>query len=222
MTKPLREIIRIILETLPAPGRVLEIGSRQAINQRRLANLRSLLPGSEYTGVDMQKGPGVDVVADAVDLPFEDGEFDLVICLETLEHAKEPWKVAREIERVLSRNGIAIVSSQQNFPLHMHPSDYFRFTPYGLKSLFEKLRFNFVVAISPPFLDEVKLNPRTVCFVGTRKKFKYLLSDIKRNLISQKGKISVHKPYRHRLQDGLKLITRGVMEAGYREEIEFF
>lgn len=222
MTKTLRETIRIILETIPIPLRVLEIGSRQAVNQRRLANMRNLLPKSEFIGIDMQKGPGVDMVANAEKLPFKNGEFDLVICLETLEHAEKPWVIAQEIQRVLSKNGIAIVTSTQNFPIHLHPSDYFRYTPFGMRSLFGELKNNFVVTISPPFMDEVKLNPHTVCLVGTRKKYKFLLADIKRNLISQKGRISVHKPYQHRLIDGLRFIMRGLMEVGYKEEIEFF
>jgi len=222
MTKPLKETVRIILETLPKPVKVLEIGSRQAKNQKRLANLRSLLPKSEYIGVDMQKGPGVDKVVNAEKLPFKDGEFDLVICLETFEHAEKPWLVADEIQRVLGKDGVAIVSTIQNFPIHMHPSDFFRYTPYGLKALFSGLKNNFVVSISPPFLNEVKLNPRTVCFVGTRKNFKFLLADIKRNLISQKGRISVYKPFQHRIKDAIGFALRGLMEMGYREEIEFF
>ena len=222
MTKPLRETVRIILETIPKPIKVLEVGSRQAKNQRRMANLRGFLPGCKYIGIDMQKGSGVDMVVNAEKLPFKDGEFDLVISLETFEHAEKPWKLAAEIQRVLSKDGVAIVSSIQNFPLHLHPSDYFRYTPYGMKSLFGQLKNNFVVTVSPPFMDEVKLNPRTVCFVGTRKNFKFLLADIKRNLISQKGRISVHKPIRHRFEDAMKYALRGLMEFGYREEIEFF
>ncbi len=222
MTKPLRETVRIILETIPKPRRVLEIGSRQAKNQRRLANFRSLLPDSEFIGVDMIKGPGVDKVVNAEKLPFSDGEFDLVISLETFEHAERPWLIAAEIQRVLSKDGIAIISSIQNFPIHMHPSDYFRYTPFGLRSLLGGLKYNFVVSISPPFMNEVKLNPKNVCFVGTRKNYKFLLADVKRNLISQKGRISVHKPFQHRLKDGLNYVLRGLMEMGFREDIEFF
>jgi len=222
MTKPLRETIGIILKTLPRPKKVLEIGSRQAVNQRRMANIRPLLPGVEYIGVDMHNGHGVDLIANAEKLPFKDGEFDLVICLETLEHAKRPWMVASEIQRVLSKEGVAIVSSVLNFPIHMHPSDYFRYTPYGIKSLFENLTENLVVTISPPFSGEVRTNPRIVVFVGTKKKYKFLIADIKRDLISQKSAISVYKPIQHRAQDAVKYFVRGLQEMGYKEEIEFF
>ena len=209
-------------QILPRPKKVLEIGSLQTKNQRRLANMRDVFSGSEYIGVDMMKGPGVDMVANAEKLPFRNGEFDLVICLETLEHAQKPWMVAQEIERVMADNGVAIVSSQQNFPIHLHPSDYFRFTPYGLRSLFTQLKYNFVVTISPPFDNEVKKNPQTVILLGSKKRHKYMLSDVKRGLLSQKRVISVHKPYRQRVVDCLRYFRRGLSDLLYKEEIEFF
>src|SRR5688572_24735644 len=135
MTKPLRAIVEIIVESLALRGKVLEIGSRQEKNQKGMANLRILFKGSNYLGVDMRKGPGVDKVINGNRLPFSDNSFDVVICLETLEHADKPWLVVSEIERVLKPTGTAIVSSQQNFPIHLHPSDYFRYTPYGMAVL---------------------------------------------------------------------------------------
>jgi SAM-dependent methyltransferase len=135
MTKELRRAIEIMVAQMKAPKRVLEVGSRAAVNQEDLCDLRPLFPESEYIGTDMQPGPGVDIVADATALPYPDNSFDLLLCFETLEHANEPWKVVAEIERVSKPNGVIILASQQNFPLHMHPSDYFRYTPYGLSSL---------------------------------------------------------------------------------------
>lgn len=221
MTKPLRKAIEIILQNLE-PKKVLEIGSRQEKNQKELANLRPLLPNSDYVGTDMRSGPGVDRVADAEKLPFAAGTFDLVLCLETFEHAKMPWLVAAQIERVISKKGVIIISSQQNFPLHKHPSDYFRYTPYGLSSFFEDFKSNLIFSISPPFDDEVKLNPQHVILVATKSKNDALLAEIKRDLLMNKNLISVHKPYRHRLFDLIKYFKRGVAEVKFRQEIEFF
>ncbi len=222
MTKPLRAAIEIIANLIDSPRRILEIGSRQAVNQNELANMRDLFPNSKFVGVDMQAGPGVDVVASANELPFSDRYFDLVLCLETLEHAEKPWLICSEIERVMGSKGVAIISSQQNFPIHKHPSDYFRYTPYGLKALFPKLKSQLAFAISPPFYDEVKLNPQHVILVGMKKSNTSLTKKIKKSLISNISKISVHKPYRHRLQDGFKIMKRAFLELVFREEIEFF
>lgn len=222
MTKPLRKAIEIIARNLPKPTRILEIGSRQEKNQQEIANLRELFPGSRYLGTDMRPGPGVDRVADAEKLPFEKGAFDLVLCLETLEHARKPWLIAGEIERVVSSKGIAIVSSQQNFPIHKHPSDYFRYTPFGMTSLFDGFASKLVFSISPPFDNEVKLNPQAVILVASKKKNDPILRRIKSALKAGVSEISGHKPYRHRLFDMLKIIRRGLAEANFRQEIEFF
>ncbi|KKT42869.1 MAG: Methyltransferase type 11 [Microgenomates group bacterium GW2011_GWC1_44_37] len=222
MTKPLRAVVEIICGNIESPKQILEIGSRQAINQNDLANVRDLFSMGKFVGVDMQDGPGVDIIASANKLPFPDRSFDLVLCLETLEHADKPWLVCAEIERVIKTNGVAIVSSQQNFPIHKHPSDYFRYTPYGLSVLFQKFEGKLTVAISPPFDDEVKLNPQHVVLVGMKKNNGKLLKKIKNSIKNNVNLISVHKPYQHRLQDFFKLMRRALAEINFRQEIEFF
>lgn len=222
MTKPLREAVGIISRCLKTPKKVVEVGSRQAINQEDIADMRNFFAKSKYVGVDMEKGPGVDIVQKGEKLPFASGTIDAVVCLETFEHCDKPWEVAKEIERIVAKDGIVIVSSQQNFPIHMHPSDYFRYTPHGLKSLFPGLSSKLVVTISPPFDDEVKLNPQHVILVGTKAKDKKTIEKIKKELRRNLKLISVHKPYRHRLQDMVKFFKRGLSEINFRQEIEFF
>jgi len=221
MTKPLRVTVETIVGLLPKSGKVLEIGSRQEKNQKNVANLRRLFPQGEYLGVDMRSGPGVDRVVNAEKLPFKDNSIDVVLCLETLEHAEKPWLISEEIERVTKNSGVMIVSSQQNFPIHMHPSDYFRFTPYGLKSLFKKLKSSLLIGISPAFDNEARLNPQAVIMVGWKRK-NDLGRKIKKELLKKEGQVSGHKPYRHRIQDGWKWIKKGIWEANFKQKIEFF
>ena len=222
MTKPLRAAIEIIVGCIEKPKKILEVGSRQAINQNELADFRGMFPRGKYVGLDILSGPGVDVVASAEKIPFSDKTFDLVFCLETLEHAEKPWLICAEIERVLKPNGVAIVSSQQNFPIHMHPSDYFRYTPFGLKALFPKFAHKLVFAISPPFDDEVKLNPQHVILIGSKVNDEKLFLKTKKALRKNIKKISVHKPYSHRLEEIIRLLRRAVNEIFFRQEIEFF
>lgn len=67
--------------------RVVEIGSRD-IN----GSVRALIDADEYIGIDLEPGPGVDVVADCRewDPPWD---ASVVICAEVLEHAPEPRAV---------------------------------------------------------------------------------------------------------------------------------
>ncbi len=49
--------------------------------------------------------------ADVRDLLFDDGSFDLVVCFEVIEHVEDQEAIAAELARVLSDDGILLVSS---------------------------------------------------------------------------------------------------------------
>lgn len=223
MTKELRMIVEVILAELKKkPKSVLEIGSRSAVNQEDISNLRPLLPNAKYIGVDMQSGTNVDVVADATKLPFKNHSFELVLCLETMEHAIDPVGIAKEIERVVKKNGAVIISSQQNFPIHMHPSDYFRYTPYGLATLLPGwFKQRLLIGLSPDFDDEPKKNPRHVVVVGWGGS-NWNKKTLKRVIRRSMAKISGHKPYRHRLQELVRILRRAFGELKFRFGINFF
>jgi 2-polyprenyl-3-methyl-5-hydroxy-6-metoxy-1,4-benzoquinol methylase len=49
--------------------------------------------------------------ADIVDLPFEDGSFDVVVSFETIEHVAEPERALDELKRVLDPEGVLVIST---------------------------------------------------------------------------------------------------------------
>lgn len=51
------------------------------------------------------------LIADARNLPFQDGRFDFVICSEVIEHIPQNEKVISEIKRVLKNSGILILTT---------------------------------------------------------------------------------------------------------------
>jgi len=73
------------------------------------------------------------VFGDAAQLPFDDDCFDVVTCLEVLEHVANPEQVLTEIARVLKAGGRAWVSMPFLYPLHDAPFDFQRYTEYGLR-----------------------------------------------------------------------------------------
>ena len=87
--------------------------------------------------IDIDKNRQPDIVASVYDLPFNDNEFDNILCLEVLEHLFEPAKAIAEMNRVLKPDGKLILSTRFIFPLHDAPEDYFRYTKYGLQRLFK-------------------------------------------------------------------------------------
>ena len=94
--------------------------------------------GSQVTGyvnLDLFPLPGVNVVANAEQLPFAAGLFQRVECDAVLEHVQCPDQVMREIERVLAPGGFAHIVTPFCHPFHEYPRDYRRFTLDGLKQM---------------------------------------------------------------------------------------
>ena len=71
---------------------------------------------------------------DAQDMPFENGEFDLVIALEVMEHVPNTGAFLSEIQRVLQSDGDVIVSVPFVFGEHDF-QDYYRWTPQGVEQI---------------------------------------------------------------------------------------
>jgi len=121
----------------------LEIGTKYGLTK----NIRELFPNSEYIGLDMEDGPGVDVVVDltedfiSIDEILAGKRFSTIFCLSVLEHCRNPFLMCENITRLLNRNGVVYVSVPFSWKFHEYPSDYWRFTPEGIKVLFPELVF---------------------------------------------------------------------------------
>lgn len=97
---------------------------------------RALLRG-RVVSVDITAALTPQVVGDAHALPFRDAVFDAVVASQVFEHLHSPWLAAAELARVLKPGGTALVAVPFLFWLHQRPHDYYRYTEYGLRKLFE-------------------------------------------------------------------------------------
>lgn len=61
----------------------------------------------DYTTTDLYS-PLADVVADICDLPFQDNQYDLILCNHVLEHIPDDYKAMQELYRVLKKDGTLI------------------------------------------------------------------------------------------------------------------
>lgn len=83
----------------------------------------------------------VDVFASAFAIPLAESSVDSVLCTAVLEHLEEPETAIGEAFRVLKPGGRAIYTVPFIWHLHEEPRDFYRFTKYGLRYLFEKKGF---------------------------------------------------------------------------------
>lgn len=75
---------------------------------------RELLKGlgaAEITKSDIIDSGDIDLVADACELPVEDGSFDFVICRELIEHVLSPIQLLAEMYRVLKDDGYLFITT---------------------------------------------------------------------------------------------------------------
>jgi len=144
MRQNVRNFVKIVRNTIPFKQPVVEFGSQIIPGQEKLANLRPLFKGMDYIGTDMEPGKGVDMVLDLERIDLPSRSVGLALCLDTLEHVKKPEKAVRELHKILRKDGVLVISSVMNFPIHNYPSDYWRFTPMAFELLLSKFSSSFV------------------------------------------------------------------------------
>lgn len=118
-------------------GSILEVGSFN-VN----GSIRDFKPeSSTWTGIDIEPGPGVDVVIEPWSrLPFPDNFFTLAIASSVFEHDIKFWKTLDEMSRTLSKDGYLYISSPSNGFIHTWPVDSFRFYPDAATSFLSIVR----------------------------------------------------------------------------------
>lgn len=90
-----------------APLRILDIGSGNGAVAAAITDRK----GYFVVALEYAFRPESHVAGDGMRLPFREERFDVVLCLETLEHVPRPRELAAEIMRVLKPDGICIVTT---------------------------------------------------------------------------------------------------------------
>src|SRR5688572_4979305 len=120
--------------------RVIEIGSVD-INGSLRPDVEALGP-SEYLGIDIAEGPGVDEVCNVYDLVERYGpeSFDLAISSEMIEHVHDWRKAISQIKGVMRPNGVLVITTRSiGFPYHDYPFDYWRYELDDMRAIFSDM-----------------------------------------------------------------------------------
>lgn len=123
----------------------------------------------KYVGVDWS-GTFHQLKADIISdlnkpLPIESQIADTVVSFSVIEHLSEPQTMLNEAYRILKPGGTMILQVPWQWWVHEAPYDYFRFSPHGLKYLFEKAGFK-----------EITVEPAAGFFTMWFLKFNYFTS----------------------------------------------
>ena len=91
---------------------------------------------SQFVGLDTAAHAHADLVGPIEAIPAADASFDLVLCIQVLEHVDDPAQAVRELARVTRPGGRVLLSTHGAMVYHPNPSDSWRWTHEGLERLF--------------------------------------------------------------------------------------
>lgn len=108
------------LAALPAGSRILDAGAGELQYKRYCRHLDYVSQDfARYDGQGNGKGlqsgiwdqTSLDIVSDICSIPQPDASFDAVMCVEVLEHVPRPVAALRELNRLLKRGGVLILTA---------------------------------------------------------------------------------------------------------------
>jgi SAM-dependent methyltransferase len=109
---------------------VLDVGCGDRPYEPLLAGAASVV------GFDAPGNALADLHGSIEAIPVEDASFDVVLCLQVLEHVPDPAAAVRELRRVVRPGGRVLATTHGIYPFHPNPEDLWRWTHTGLARLF--------------------------------------------------------------------------------------
>lgn len=128
-------IDKFIQEKKPT-GKVIDIGGRDVNGSPKQLFINQ---GLSYDCLDLASGQNVNIVMNAEDIKAKlaPESYDVVCCLETLEHVKKPWVIVDNCKYLLKKGGWLIITVPSiNHPKHEWPGDYYRYFETTLREVF--------------------------------------------------------------------------------------
>lgn len=108
--------------------KILEIGAGVGYKVEKFFHI-----SNEYLKTDLVESEDI-LKLDITDVKLEPF-YDVIVCINVLEHIFEYQKALDNIYNGLKKGGYLFLSIPLFYPLHMLPNDYWRYTPSTLKKL---------------------------------------------------------------------------------------
>lgn len=140
----------IVLDWVRGAKSLLDVGTGQGtfINSLACANAAEKLTGIDIRNYDLYSElfPGFErIMMDAEKMSFPDDSFDVITCMEVIEHLPDGKleKVLSELRRVAAKRLIISVPFCEPLPLSKYHCQ--QFTPARLKEIFPKAHFTLLL-----------------------------------------------------------------------------
>jgi SAM-dependent methyltransferase len=116
--------------------KIFELWSGKKVKGKYPYSVKQFFHGSnEFIQSDIIDEYGHKVV-DVTNMEYRD-EFDIVLCMNVLEHVFDYQKAIQNIFISLKPWGIAVILVPVFYPLHDEPNDFWRFTEHSLRKLLQ-------------------------------------------------------------------------------------
>jgi len=112
----LNALKKIILKFSRGKQKILDVGGFDGYISRKIKSTRPkssfYVLDTDKKGLEIAQKNGLKVVNSSVTkIPFKSETFDLVLCLDLIEHVKKDSIMVKEISRVMKKKGILILST---------------------------------------------------------------------------------------------------------------
>lgn len=132
------------IQNMPCGGIVLDYGSGDCPYKELLLTKFNKYIAADYEITNRHHSKRPDVYIEDNGLNIPSASIDCVVITEVLEHIFEPKVVLRELHRILKPGGIIIGTVPFIVSEHEEPHDFYRYTYFCLKRLFEDIGFEIV------------------------------------------------------------------------------
>jgi SAM-dependent methyltransferase len=123
---------------IPPGSMVLDAGAGNAPYKHLV--LHANYESADFEKVDREYARST-YVCDLKDIPVEDARYDFVLFNQVMEHLPDPPRVLKELFRVMKPGGRLIYSGPLFYEEHEQPYDFFRYTSFGVRLLFQDAGF---------------------------------------------------------------------------------
>ena len=111
--------------------RLLEVGP-----QKR-SEVQKMFSDCDIETLDIVSDYNPDIIGDLTkyNSHIKNSTYDIITCLEILEHTVNPFSAIEELRRILKHDGYLLLSAPLNWRIHGPAPDCWRFTEFGWKVL---------------------------------------------------------------------------------------